>query len=73
MIPTRINLKKRGIYTVLDCPICLNQMESTDYGLFVCVRAREIWRNTFTKVFLEEDFNNSPVDRWMKINDACSM
>lgn len=69
-LPTRqiYNLKNRDVETSLDCPICLHSIETTDHILFNCSRARDIWRIIAKRVYLEEDFNNSFVDKWIKIN-----
>lgn len=72
MIPSKFNLQKRGVDTIIDCPICFSHIESTDHSLFGCKRAKEIWRISGVRVFLEENFNDSLVDRWMKINRVAS-
>lgn len=71
-LPTKLNLLKRGIASDLYCPICGNEVESTDHILFQCCRAKEIWEITFNRVFLETNFNGSFVDRWLKIVESCS-
>lgn len=57
----------------MECPICSNVPESIDHILFGCIRAREIWRTTSNKVYLDKNFNSSFVDRWWKINSSTSM
>lgn len=66
-LPTRLNLLNRGIDTTSSCPICSNHFESTYHILFECQRAKEIWKLTFDRVFLETNFNDNFLDRWMKI------
>lgn len=55
------------------CPICNNYPENTDHCLFDCYRARDLWRLTFDRVFLEEDFHGSFKDRWIKIDANSSL
>lgn len=72
ILPTKCNLAKRGLDVPLSCPICMNSIESTDHILFDCYRAREIWSQVCGKTFLDEDFNNSLGDRWLKISENTS-
>lgn len=72
-IPNNINLNRRGLNLSTVCPICNLHPESTDHCLFVCSRAREIWSLTHNKVFLEEDFHGSFIDRWLKIDANSSL
>lgn len=50
ILPTNINLKKRGMDIPQICHICMSANESTDHILFDCHRATEIWRNLCNKV-----------------------
>lgn len=67
------NLQHRGINISNNCPICDVQTENTDHCLFNCFRAKEIWNLTFNNVFLEENFNGSFIDRWIKIDTQSSL
>lgn len=66
-LSTKLNLASRGIILQTMCPMCSKYPESTDHILFNCDRVRDIWRQTFDIVFLDEDFNGSFQDRWTKI------
>lgn len=71
-LPTKVNLKYRGIDTSLVCPSCSNYVETTDHILFQCDHAKEIWKRTFDRVYLDTHFNGSFGDRWEKICSSCS-
>lgn len=53
--------------------MCSNPNENTDHCLFDCHQARKIWRKTFNRVFLDEEFNRSFADRWLKIDSNSTM
>lgn len=44
MTPTKFDLKNRGIDTFIECPISLNDIESSYHSFFGCPRDKEIWR-----------------------------
>lgn len=72
IIRNKVNLHSRGIDTPIICPICNQSNENSDHCLFVCKRAQEIWKLTFDCVFLEEEFNGSLVDIWIRIKSRHS-
>lgn len=72
-LSTNLNLKNRGNDISVLCCICSNHSESTYHSTFGCIQARDIWKLTFNKVYLDEDFNNSFVDRWLKNNFDSSL
>lgn len=72
-MPNKSNLIQRGINISPLCPICNSQSENIDHCLFLCSPAKELWRLTYNHVFLDEDFQGSFIDRWIKIDSRCSM
>lgn len=70
-IPSNVILFRRGIDVLISCPMCENNHESSDHIFFGCDRAKGIWSQLGSEVFLEEDFSDSFVDRWGKISSSC--
>ena len=45
ILPTRLNLNKRGINTEAKCPLCEKALESTSHALLFCDRLWDVWWN----------------------------
>lgn len=64
IIPTKVNLQKKGIDTNLICPICNCFLESSDHVLFTYSRAKSVWNSLNLKGIYNSNFQNSIWDRW---------
>lgn len=67
-IPSMINLWCHHVPVNGLCPVCQEEVETTDHALFQCSRAREVW-NLLFPVF---DGFLSPMDireRWLSLVD----
>lgn len=73
VLPNNCNFLHRGIEIPPNCPMCNFRIESTDHILFGCDRAKKIWELTHNRVSLEEEFNDSFIDRWCKIDSQSSL
>jgi hypothetical protein len=50
ILPTKLNLHKRGIVEDSLCPICKQEGESVEYILWTCESARDVWAKCGSKL-----------------------
>jgi hypothetical protein len=43
ILPTKINLAKRGVTPDDKCPICKTEMETVNHSIWSCQSARDVW------------------------------
>lgn len=73
IIPTHLNLKRRGVNADLTYPTCNGGVKSIDHTLFRCPRVRDLWGIIHPSANLMANFNNSFRDRWMVLSLSCDL
>lgn len=71
-LPTRDNLRKRGMEVIPICPWCEKEVESIDHVLFLCQRAASIWSLVWNKELSRVSFNSYFVDHWISLSSSYS-
>jgi transcription elongation factor Elf1 len=49
-LPTKANLKRRGVTQYSLCPICGTEEEMVVHVLWSCVSAKDVWHDYLTKI-----------------------
>ena len=70
ILPTRLNLNKRGINTEAKCPLCEKALESTSHALLFCDRLWDVWWNWHACPISLLAENKNFVDAALQILDA---
>jgi ribonuclease HI len=43
LLPTKVNLMRRGVVKEIMCPICLREEESIEHSIWTCLLAADVW------------------------------
>lgn len=72
IIPTRVNLQRRGVSVDVLCPACFQHPETTDHALVTCRRSKRFWKNLLPSFDWSIGFNDSFMDRCVVMQSLLS-
>lgn len=72
ILPTRMNLQRKGINTVLECPLCHCYQETTDHLFLHCILSKLVW---FASPLGLRIHDTSNIEFWLEkvLNDGNSL
>jgi hypothetical protein len=50
LLPTRVNLRRRGVCEEALCPICLHEEETIEHAIWECASANDVWSESSIKL-----------------------
>jgi ribosomal protein L37AE/L43A len=50
LLPTKVNLCRRGVYEEASCPICLHEEETIEHIIWECASASDVWSGSNIKM-----------------------
>jgi hypothetical protein len=50
LLPTRVNLRRRGVCEEASCPICLHEEETIEHVIWECASASDVWSGSSIKM-----------------------